>query len=265
MLQTVDGWDNGAMNVVIVGGTAEARALAGRLIAEGFDVWTTLAGATATRAELPGKVRVGGFGGDAQMAAWLDEIGAHVVVDATHPFAARMTARMGRLAETSPRPIVRLDRPGWASRPDAGTWTWVDSHEAAARAVEAWRGQDGHAARTVLLTVGRQELPAYQRLAAPVVARVVTPPREAPAPWTILANRGPFSLESERALLAEHRVGLLVTKDAGGNPAKLDAAAQAGVEVVMISRPATPPNLPTVADVDEACAWVVTTAAGPRR
>lgn len=239
------------MTVVILGGTSEARALAQVLVGQGVDVVTTLAGATAQRADLPGRVRVGGFGSDAAMAAWLAAEGAACVVDATHPFASRMTARAAWLGATVP--VVRLDRPGWGGRADAGSWTWVESPEEAVAAVPAVPG-------AVFLAVGRQELCRYAGLSGRrVVARVIDDPEAVlPASFVVVRARGPFTRESERAFFDAHDVAALVTKDAGGTAtsAKLDVAAERGVPVVMVRRPALPEGLTCVGDVTEAAAWV---------
>lgn len=241
------------MSVVIIGGTSEARQLAERLTGDGCDVWTSLAGATASPRALPGRVQTGGFGSDAATAAWLREVGATAVVDATHPFAARMTARMARLAATTGVPVLRLDRPGWGERPDAATWTWVGSH------AEATREADVDLPGRVLLAVGRQEAEQYAGLTRPAVLRVVSDPDVAlPPSMRVVRARGPFDIASEREFFAAHDVALLVTKDAGGagSSAKLDVAAERGTRVVMVARPAVPAGLATVPSVAAAADWV---------
>jgi precorrin-6A/cobalt-precorrin-6A reductase len=236
------------MTVLILGGTGEARRLAGLLQADGVRVVSSLAGRVSRPALPVGEVRTGGFGGPAGLADYLRTAGVDLMVDATHPFAARISASAAEAALLTGVPLLRLQRPGWAEHPDATRWTWVPDAAAAREAAAE--------ARRPFLTTGRQSLPDFLPWAdRRVLARVVDLP-ELPLPdrWTVILARGPYERAAEEALMADHQVDWLLTKDSGGTmtAAKLDAAAALGLPVVVIERPAPPPDVPTVTTVAEA-------------
>lgn len=241
-----------SVTVLVLGGTGEARELAARLHADGVPVVSSLAGRVSRPARPLGGVRVGGFGGPEGLAAYLNEARIDAVVDATHPFAARISASAARAAERTGIPLVRLQRPGWREHADADRWSWV-ADAAGARLAAA-------AAERPFLTTGRQSLPDFWAWAdRDVLARVVDPPDVAlPERWTVLLARGPYEREAERVLMAGHRVDCLLTKDSGGalTAAKLEAAADLGLPVVVVERPPPPPGVPLVSTVAEARRWV---------
>ncbi|MGC3993089.1 MAG: cobalt-precorrin-6A reductase [Propionicimonas sp.] len=240
------------MSVLLLGGTAEARELAAALVAAGIAVTTSLAGDVAEPRLPDGEVRVGGFGGAEGLARYLREHDISAVVDATHPFAARISANAAQACATTGVPLLRLERPGWSQRPDASGWHWVDCLDDARTAAEALGNR-------VFLAVGRQELGTFAGWADRyVLARVVDAPDiEVPGTWEVLRARGPFRLADELDLLASRAIDVLVTKDSGGaTDAKLDAAAQLGVRVVAVRRPQPPAGVPVVETVDQALAWL---------
>lgn len=242
------------MTVLLLGGTAEARALASRLVDAGTPVVTSLAGAVSPRALPAGEVRIGGFGGVAGLAEYLLTNSIEQVVDATHPFAARITAHAATACQQVGTPLLRLSRPSWRSRPDSSDWQWVVDLPAARRAAEGL-------GRRVFLSVGRQAAAEFADWTGRyVLLRVVEPPEFAiPDGWEVLAARGPFDLAAERDLLRERRIDVLVTKDSGGQhtAAKLDAAAELRIPVVVVARPADPPGVPVVESVSAALEWVL--------
>jgi precorrin-6A/cobalt-precorrin-6A reductase len=234
--------------VLVLGGTGEARRLAECLVAEGVDVLSSLAGRVADPRLPAGEVRIGGFGGQEGLAAALDGVAA--LVDATHPFAATMTAHAVAAAAATGTPLLRLQRPGWTAQP-GDDWRWVDSLEAAAAAAAGYR--------SVFLTTGRQGLAAFAELPGHCLVRAIEPPSPPlPQRVTVLLARGPFPLEGELALMREHGVEVVVTKDSGGvmTAAKLTAARELGLPVVVVRRPPVPPGVPVVATVEAALAWL---------
>ncbi|MFG1704230.1 cobalt-precorrin-6A reductase [Nonomuraea sp. M3C6] len=245
--------------VLILGGTAEARALAAELNGQGVHVVSSLAG-RVTNPRLPvGEVREGGFGGPDGLAAWLAAERIDAVVDATHPFAARMTASAAEAARRTGVPLLVLRRPGWREGP-GDAWQRVGSLEAAAtRLTEGtWSATAGPV--RVFLTTGRRSLPVFTGLAGVwLLARSVDPPEPPiPANVHVLLDRGPYTVAGERALIREHRLDVLVTKDSGGRmtTAKLVAARELGLPVIMVDRPPLPSGVRLVTTVDAAAAWV---------
>jgi precorrin-6A/cobalt-precorrin-6A reductase len=236
------------MRVLVLGGTAEARALAAELVDAGVDVVSSLAGRVA-KPRLPvGEVRIGGFGGPEAMARYLADVDA--VVDATHPFAERISASAATAAAAARVPLLRLERPGWAAGP-GDDWRWVANLDEAAAAL-------GDAAR-VFLTTGRQGLGAFAGDAERwFLIRCVDPPDEGDLPprHEVLLDRGPYTLEGELALIDRHRIDAIVTKDSGGalTEAKLAAARERSLPVIVVRRPPRP-DVETVTTVEEAVAW----------
>jgi len=224
--------------ILILGGTAEARRIAGALAARGdCDVLLSLAGRTEKPAAQGVPVRVGGFGGAQGLAAYLKDDAVGLLVDATHPYAARISVNAVEAATETGVPLLALRRPGWR-RMEGDRWTEVDDVPAAVRAL-------GTAPRHVFLALGRQEVHAFE--AAPrhfyLVRSVdpVEPPLALPRLETIL-SRGPFETADELALLERHGIDALVSKNSGGSATygKIAAARALGIEVVMVRRPALP-------------------------
>ncbi len=246
----------GDRRLLILGGTTEAAALA-RALAEtsGWDVTTSLAGRTRAPAALPGAVRIGGFGGSDGLAAYLQAERIDRVVDATHPFAATMSANAVAACTQLGLPLLRIERPAWMPGPDDRWIDAADADEAADRLAAALP-----AGAAVLLTLGRQDVAPFQRCAGlRFVLRSIEPPapQDLPEDCLLLAERGPFTLDGERALIAQHGIRAVVAKNAGGDAtaAKLAAAREAAIPVVMIRRPALP-AASAVADITGALDWL---------
>jgi precorrin-6A/cobalt-precorrin-6A reductase len=239
--------------VLVLGGTGEARSLAAALDATpGVRVVSTLAGRIADPRLPAGEVRVGGFGGPDGLAAYIGAEGVDAVVDATHPFAERMSWSAVAACARTDTQLLRLERPPFARDP-AIDWHEVGSLDEAA-------GRLPQAGRRVFLTTGRQGLGAF----APVteaffLIRCVDAPDPAALPpdRAVLLDRGPFTLAGELALIDGHRLDVLITKDSGGEmtQAKLTAARERGLPVIVVARPPRP-VAQTVQTVQEALAWL---------
>ncbi|KMS76434.1 cobalt-precorrin-6X reductase [Streptomyces viridochromogenes] len=250
------------MHLLILGGTTEARRLAELLAADhvpGLRVTNSLAGRVAAPRLPPGEVRVGGFGGADGLAAWLREHEVDALIDATHPFAGRISFNAARAAATAHVPLLALRRPGWV--PVAGDdWREADSLEEAAQLLPGL-------GRRVFLTTGRMGLAAFADLTDLwfLVRSVDAPEPPHPPRMEVLLDRGPFTLDGERELLRRHRVDVVVTKDSGGaaTAPKLTAAREAGVPVVVVRRPPAPAGVRVVAEPEQALAWLATRMSFP--
>ena len=235
--------------ILILGGTTEARQLAGKLAARA-DVTLSLAGRTENPVQQGVPVRVGGFGGAEGLAAYLTDNRTDLLVDATHPYAARISANAAQAARLAGVPAIALRRPPWTQAP-GDRWTIVGSAAEAAALL-------GPKPRKIFLTLGRQELAPFE--AAPehsyLIRSVdpVEPPLGLPHATYILA-RGPFSEVDDRAMLEEHRIDVIVAKNSGGSATygKIVAARTLGLEVFLIRRPPLP-DMPSGTSVEEVLA-----------
>ena len=239
--------------VLILGGTAEARELARRLFGQtGLEVVTSLAGVTRNPERPPGELRRGGFGGATGLEAYLRDEAVACLVDATHPYAERISANAAAAATAAGVPRLQLLRPPWNEEP-GDSWIRVrDTEEAAKRLPDL--------GRRVFISSGRQGIGAFRTLAAQwFLIRLIDPP-EAPLPlpaYEVTPGRAPFTVEQETGLLRRHRIEVLISKNSGGDMtyAKIAAARRLGLPVVMLDRPA-PQSGPTVSDPAAAADWL---------
>jgi precorrin-6A/cobalt-precorrin-6A reductase len=237
------------MRLLLLGGTGEARALAAVLRPD-VEVISSLAGRVPDPALPVGEVRIGGFGGVEGMRRWVIESAVDAVVDATHPFAATITAHAAEVCADLRLPHVVLARPAW---PTDDAIVVRSDVQAAETVVQQ------HYSR-VFLTTGRTALTAFAAVDAWFLIRAVTAPdaEVLPRRHHLLLSRGPYRYDDELALMLEHRIDAMVTKNSGGDMTrpKLDAAAALGIPVVMVDRPPLPPGVDTVTTVEDAAAWV---------
>ena len=226
--------------VLILGGTSEANALAAELArAPDIDAMLSYAGRTDAPKPPPIAWRVGGFGGAQALADFIREHDFDRLVDATHPFAAQMSANAIIAAERAGIPLIAFERDQWIAQP-GDNWLHVADISAAAAAlpVEPLR---------IFLAIGRLHLAHFA--AHPqhhYVVRLIDAPREPlPLPHvTTLIARGPFDAEGDTALMRDHRIDVLVAKNAGGaaSYAKIIATRRLGIRTIMIERPFIPPR-----------------------
>ncbi|HEX7855832.1 MAG TPA: cobalt-precorrin-6A reductase [Sphingobium sp.] len=226
-------------HILILGGTTEASALARALAERSVMATLSLAGRTEHPAAQPLPVRIGGFGGVTGLAQYLRDAGITHLVDATHPFAAQMSAHAIAAAREAAVPLIALTRPAWSPQP-GDRWTSVADIPAAVAALAG-------PARRVMLALGRMHVAAFA--AQPqhhYLLRFVDAPTEPPPlpHHSLIVDRGPFTATDDERLMRDHAIDLVIAKNAGGTGAvaKLIAARALGLPVLMIDRPALPPR-----------------------
>jgi precorrin-6A/cobalt-precorrin-6A reductase len=239
-------------NLLILGGTTEATALACLAAERGLTGTVSFAGRVERPRRQPLPQRVGGFGGVAGLVAYLKQHQITHLVDATHPFAAQMSANAVQACAQTSVPLLALTRPAWVPGPD-DRWTHVPDIAGAVRALD-------RPACRVLLAVGRMHLPEFAPNPQHVyLLRLVDPPATPPPfpEYNVIVDRGPFSVEGDLALMRAHDIDLVVSKNAGGSgaAAKLEAARILHLPVVMIDRPALPAR-DEVPTPEEVLDWV---------
>lgn len=239
--------------VLILGGTGDATELAARADQiPGVEVITSLAGRTRQPVVASENTRIGGFGGVAGLTSYLREQHIDLLIDATHPFAAQISFNAAAAAAEVGIKHLMLIRPAW--EPVRGdNWLEVESNQAAATVLPKL-------AQRIFLTIGRQELATFAHLQELwfLMRMIDSPQADAQVPpGKLLLERGPFSLEEERSLLQQYQIGAIVSKNSGGNAtyAKIIAARELSIPVVMVKRPPTPIG-EKVADIESALLWL---------
>ncbi len=239
------------MTVLLLAGTGLAQEIADHLKARNIPAIVSLAGGARLSGPADAQTRVGGFGGDAGFQDFLVSRDISAVLDATHPFAARVTSRSVDICKTLGMPYCVAQRPEWLAQP-GDRWTEIAQEEDAARHIAP--------GCTVFLATGRQTLDRFANLShCTLICRQIDPPdREFPFKnGRFLVGKPPFSVDQEQELFTELGVDWLIVKNAGGaaSATKLTAARTLGVRVAMLSRPAVP-DVPVVRDADAAVAWL---------
>ncbi|KMW57518.1 Cobalt-precorrin-6x reductase [Candidatus Rhodobacter oscarellae] len=239
------------MRLLLLAGTGEARRIAKALAEMPIDTVASLAGATQKPLDLAVQTRHGGFGGGEGFRAFLKTERISAVLDATHPFADRISLRSARICDEMAVPYAQLLRPGWVPEPE-DTWRFFDAEEQAASFIAE--------GAIVFLGTGPQGLAKFANLTGRrVICRRIDPPQN-PFPFPggeYLLGRPPFSVEDEVALFRRLKVDWLVVKNSGGaaSRSKLDAARVLGIPVALLNRPPQPDAL-RVETVEDALAWV---------
>jgi precorrin-6A/cobalt-precorrin-6A reductase len=241
------------MRVLILGGTVDASQLAIQASAiPGIEAIISLAGRTRQPTKINIETRIGGFGGTEGLVAYLQNKAIALLIDATHPYAAQISFNAVEAAKISGIPHLMLVRPEWQPI-QADRWIEVDDLQAATNLLPGL-------AKRVFLTIGRQELSTFADLDDIwfLMRMIDRPEANIPIPQgQLLLERGPFSLADERELLQQYQIEAIVSKNSGGEAtyAKIIAARELNLPVVMVKRPAIPKS-DRVSDVENALKWL---------
>jgi precorrin-6A/cobalt-precorrin-6A reductase len=240
------------MRALILGGTGDANRLADAFVRAKIDAIYSYAGRTQIPLGHALPTRIGGFGGAAGLADFIRAERITHVIDATHPFAAEMSRHAVEACETTDTPLIALERAPWM-RGEGDNWIEVAD---IAGAVGALPEQRAH----VFLAIGRQHIaPFAAKPRHAYTLRFVDAP-DAALPLLdadVIVSRGPFTLDGDRELMRSRGIQWLVARNAGGAGAraKIDAARELGLPVIMIVRPALPER-PRVESAEEVLAWL---------
>ena len=245
-------------HVLILGGTGEARKLAQRINSElgkRVEITTSLAGIRSSPPNLPGKVRNGGFGGIQGMKAYLSKEDVDLIIDATHPFS-KIISNHATIASSNIKdgsiPRLQLIRPLWCI-PSSALCIEVDNLEAAATYIKK-------TSQRVFLTTGIRGLKNFSNIKDLwFLVRLIDHPKIIlPLEnFQLIIGQPPYFLENELDILAQYSIDTLVAKHAGGHSteAKIIAAAESGIQIVLIRRPIPEPG-PIAKSIDEALTWI---------
>ena len=240
------------IRALILGGTRDANELAGAVKRLGLDALYSYAGRTEAPVMQPLPTRIGGFGGAEGLADYIRQAGITHVVDATHPFAAEMSRNAVAACALTGAALIALERAPW-TKTAGDRWIEVPDLESAATALPVERAR-------VFLAIGRQHLAAFSgRPQHAYTLRFVDPPH-GELPWPnaeLIVSRGPFTLAGELGLMRARGIEWIVARNAGGTGAraKIDAARELGLPVIMIARPDLPER-PRTEHIDDVLAFL---------
>jgi precorrin-6A/cobalt-precorrin-6A reductase len=240
------------MRALILGGTGDANQLAARLASANIDAIYSYAGRTQIPLGHALPTRIGGFGGASGLADFVREAGITHVIDATHPFAAEMSRHAVDACAATRTPLIALERAPWAQM-QGDRWIEVRDVDAAVSALPEARAR-------VFLAIGRQHLaPFAAKPQHAYTLRFVDAPADAlPLPDAqVVVSRGPFTREGDLELMRARNIEWLIARNSGGAGAraKIDAARELSLPVIMIARPELPER-PRAESVDEVLAWL---------
>jgi len=216
--------------ILILGGTREAAELAAELTRQSHEVITSLAGRTKEPRPIDGKVRIGGFGGIQGLVKYLRDNNIEKLIDATHPFARRISVNALAAVQDTGIPFEQRTRPPWQKHPK-DIWINVPDIEHAVHAIPY--------KSIVLLALGSQYItPFTKRDDVRFIIRMIDPPVK-PLSFNrheLLLARPSAEWLEERDLLKRHGISHIVCRNSGGKGAyaKIEAARDLSISVIMI-------------------------------
>jgi precorrin-6A/cobalt-precorrin-6A reductase len=220
--------------VLILGGTTDALKLVDALSeSKRFTAIYSLAGRLKNSSTPHCEIRVGGFGGFDGLCDYITKERIDAVVDATHPFAARISHNAEQASQRLSLPLLALVRPPWSAA-SGDMWHEVPDMRAAAEIIRSL-------GKRIFLTIGRQEASAFAACTEEyfLIRAIEDPGEPLPPNRHVLLARGPFQFADELNLLCSFAIDVVVTKNSGGDAAypKIQAARELKIPVVMVQRP----------------------------
>ncbi len=233
--------------ILILGGTSDGARLTDTLFTEGYDVMESLSGVTAEPRPRDHPTRTGGFGGADGLLRYITDAGITALIDATHPYAKNISWNACAAASRAKIPMLRFERPAWTPAP---SWTIVGDYPDAADALPT--------GARAFLTVGGQSLnPFADRADVWFLFRAIDAVANPFTNGEAIIQRPPHRFDDELALMQNHRITHLVTKNSGGDAtfAKIEAATYLSIPIIVIERPVLP-VVETVTTVSDVTDWL---------
>jgi len=247
------------MKLLLLGGTADARRLAKRLQLPGIEIIYSVAG-LVRMPDVDCQIISGGFSQFGGLKAYIEQQNIDAVLDATHPYAEKMTATACSVTQQLDLPYWRFHRAPWKAQGSDHwqmfkDWSQLLPALAGFKSVFLTAGQIDEAAVTAFADYSQQK---QQRQ---LLRTAVQPAQPLPDSMSWIKAIGPFDIEGELALMREHKIDALVSKNSGGKAteAKLEAARQLDVPVMMLKRPELPEGINTFDELDACVAAVLNT------
>lgn len=231
--------------ILVLAGTQDGREIAAGLREAGYEVIASVVSEYGRELVAQSGVPVQAAAmNEQELQQFVIQHGIRLMIDATHPYAVNVSRNARQVAANLHIPCLRYERPDSALPIYAKLVLAPDMQRAAEMAVGL--------GKTVFLTTGSHSLPLFRAAAAGrdcrLIARVLPQPEVIAdciangfSPADIIAAQGPFSQELNRELFRAYGADVMVTKNSGaigGTDAKIAAAIELGLIIVVVQRPA---------------------------
>ena len=226
------------MKLLILGGTSDGKQLAQALHEQGITVIYSIAG-LVRQPDLPCDIISGGFSKRGGLARYVIDNDITALLDATHPFADKMSQIALDVSAQLNLTLWRYQRPDWIATPE-DDWTFYEDWRDLLSALAPYQ--------SIFLTQGQlsesmlDALHLHRQSGQQFLHRTAVKPKHQIPEWmTWVQGIGPFSLDAEMAAIKNSRVEVIVSKHSGGSvPNKMLAARELGIPALLLARPNSP-------------------------